>query len=158
MRLRAIVVSAIAGLIMAALTVVGAPNAAAAYPTTTGFGDRQELVDAGGEIITGYTVTDLRPSNEVVPWPVAGQLWEATVKAEALRGDPQPIVASFNARAANGENYQHLFAAASPGALGPEVIAQGHHNKGKLYFDVVGMEPNSVVYNSGVEDLLIWVS
>ena len=28
---------------------------------------------------------------------------------------------------------------------------------GKLYFDVVGDVPNSVVYNDGVQDLLTWI-
>jgi hypothetical protein len=28
---------------------------------------------------------------------------------------------------------------------------------GKIYFDVVGDAPNSVVYNDGVRDLLAWI-
>ena len=33
----------------------------------------------------------------------------------------------------------------------------GGQSSGKLYFDVVGDVPNSVVYNDGVQDLLVWV-
>ena len=33
----------------------------------------------------------------------------------------------------------------------------GGSTTGKLYFDVVGDTPNSVVYNDGVQDLLVWV-
>ena len=33
----------------------------------------------------------------------------------------------------------------------------GGSSTGKLYFDVVGDVPNSVVYNDGVRDLLAWV-
>ena len=33
----------------------------------------------------------------------------------------------------------------------------GGQTTGKLYFGVVGDVPNSVVYNDGVQDLLVWV-
>ena len=33
----------------------------------------------------------------------------------------------------------------------------GGSTTGKLYFDVVGDVPNSVVYNDGVRDVLAWV-
>ena len=36
--------------------------------------------------------------------------------------------------------------------------APGGTSAGKLYFDVVGDVPNSVVYNDGVQDLLVWVA
>jgi hypothetical protein len=47
----------------------------------------------------------------------------------------------FNARTENGVNYRVI------GGTAP----------GKLYFDVVGEVPNSVVYNDGVRDILAWV-
>jgi uncharacterized protein DUF1942 len=28
----------------------------------------------------------------------------------------------------------------------------------KIYFDVTGQPPNGVVYNEGVEDVLVWTS
>jgi hypothetical protein len=47
----------------------------------------------------------------------------------------------FNARAESGANYRVI----------------GGTVPGKLYFDVVGDVPNSVVYNDGVQDLLTWI-
>ena len=35
--------------------------------------------------------------------------------------------------------------------------AAGGSSSGKIYFDVVGDVPNSVVYNDGVQDLMVWV-
>jgi hypothetical protein len=52
-----------------------------------------------------------------------------------------PIAPAFNARAESGANYRYI-AGGAPG---------------KLYFDVVGDTPNSVVYNDGVQDLMVWV-
>jgi hypothetical protein len=53
-----------------------------------------------------------------------------------------PITSLFNARAESGQNYRVI-----GGAI-----------PGKVYFDVVGDTPNSVVYNDGVQDLMVWVS
>lgn len=36
-------------------------------------------------------------------------------------------------------------------------LMQGQRNSGKLYFDVTGEVPNSVAYNDGTKDLLLWV-
>ena len=36
-------------------------------------------------------------------------------------------------------------------------LAEGQKSSGRIYFDVTGETPNSVVYNNGGEDLLIWV-
>jgi hypothetical protein len=51
------------------------------------------------------------------------------------------MVTMFNARAQSGANYRFI----------------GGGAPGKLYFDVVGDVPNSVVYNDGVQDLLTWI-
>ncbi len=69
-----------------------------------------------------------------------GRLYEATVTND---GGVPPIAALFNARAASGQNYR---------------IVGGEIPPGKIYFDVVGDTPNSVVYNDGVQDLMVWVS
>jgi hypothetical protein len=45
---------------------------------------------------------------------------------------------------------------ATPQGVNPAALGQGQRSTGKLYFDVVGAAPNSVVYNNGVQDLLIW--
>jgi hypothetical protein len=102
------------------------------------FGQPETLLDpvTGFPTIT-YTVEGLNPSSDAVPHN--GQLYEAVVNAEA-RGSA-PLVPMFNARAESGANYR--------------VIGGGV--PGKLYFDVVGDAPNSVVYNDGVQDLLTWI-
>ncbi len=104
--------------------------------------------------LTGYTVTGLMPSSDPVPYPVAGRLYEATVKADALVGDVTPAVPFFNARAENGDNYRVLVPVSS---LSGAPIGQGGSTTGKIYFDVVGATPNSVVFNNGAEDILGWV-
>jgi hypothetical protein len=83
-----------------------------------------------------YTVHGLNPSSDAVFHN--GQLYEANVTFEG----GIPIAPMFNARAESGANYR--------------VIGGGL--PGKLYFDVVGDIPNSVVYNDGGQDLLGWVS
>jgi Domain of unknown function (DUF1942) len=78
----------------------------------------------------------------------------ATATVVALRGIVTAVIANFNARAANGQNYQ-VFAAATPRVINPSTLAQDGRSTGKLCFDVVGAPPNSVVYNAGGQDLLI---
>ena len=101
------------------------------------FGQPESINDlaTGGPLIT-YTVHGLKPSSDAVFHN--GRLYEATVTNDG----GIPIAALFNARAESGANYR--------------VIGGGI--PGKLYFDVVGDTPNSVVYNDGVQDLLVWVS
>lgn len=84
-----------------------------------------------------YTVMGLNPSSD--PVPHNGQLYEAMVTVDTPGA--VPMVSMFNARAENGANYRVI----------------GGTVPGKLYFDVVGAVPNSVVYNDGVRDLLAWV-
>ena len=47
--------------------------------------------------------------------------------------------------------------AATPGTSQPRRSRESATTEGKLYFDVVGDAPNSVVYNNGAEDLLAWI-
>ena len=56
-----------------------------------------------------------------------------------------PIAALFNARAESGQNYRIDWSA-------PRIPWV---KTGTLYFDVVGDTPNSVVYNDGVQDLMV---
>jgi hypothetical protein len=81
-----------------------------------------------------YTVQGLSPSSDAVFHN--GQLYEANVTNDG----GVPIAALFNARAESGQNYRII----------------GGGIPGKIYFDVVGDTPNSVVYNDGVQDLLVW--
>jgi len=117
---------------------VGAVVPASAADNIKPFGQPETLLDpATGFPSITYTVTGLNPSSD--PVPHNGQLYEAVVNVEA-RG-AVPMVSMFNARAESGANYR--------------VIGGGV--PGKLYFDVVGDVPNSVVYNDGVRDLLTWI-
>ena len=101
------------------------------------YGQPESINDwgSGAPLIT-YTVQPLRVSSDAVPHN--GRLYEAMVTNEG----GIPIVPMFNARAESGQNYRVI----------------GGNIPGKLYFDVVGDTPNSVVYNDGVQDLLVWVS
>jgi hypothetical protein len=100
------------------------------------FGQPESINDVYGNPMITYTVQGLRPSSD--PVFHNGQLYEALVTNDG----GVPIAPMFNARAESGANYR--------------VIGGGI--PGKLYFDVVGDVPNSVVYNDGGQDLLAWVS
>nr|WP_269435187.1 DUF1942 domain-containing protein [Mycobacterium gordonae] len=45
-----------------------------------------------------------------------------------------------------------------PNGLNPAPIPQGSESTGMLYSDVTGAAPNAVVYNDGLQDILIWTS
>ena len=113
------------------------------------FGQRETLNDYGnGGPLIGYTVTGLQASSDAVPHN--GQLYEATVTVDAPAGWATPVVPMFNARAESGANYRVIGGGVAP-------APPGGSTTGKLYFDVVGDQPNSVVYNDGTQDLLVWV-
>ena len=115
------------------------------------FGSQERLNDWGtGAPMIGYTVRDLSPSFD--PVPHNGQLYEATVTVDAFGSWATPMIPMFNARAESSAMYRVLADAGVGGAVPP-----GGSTTGKLYFDVVGDVPNSVVYNDGVRDLLAWV-
>jgi hypothetical protein len=100
------------------------------------YGQPESLNDAAGNPMITYTVQGLHKSSDAVPH--SGRLYEAMVTNEG----GVPIAALFNARAESGELYRII----------------GGGIPGKIYFDVTGDTPNSVVYNDGVQDLLVWVS
>ncbi len=138
-----------------AVGLLSAPAAAADLETTT-FGDHAELVDNG--VVQAWVVSDLRRSSDVIDYPVHGTLWEATATDVAVVGTVTPVVSNFNARAADGATYRVLFGAATPLGVNPATLAQGQHTTGKLYFDVIGTAPESVVYNSMGTDRAVWVA
>ena len=76
------------------------------------------------------------------------------MKTDALVGIVTPSPNLFNARAENGDNYRSL---ANVASLGSGPVGQGGSTTGKVYFDVVGSNPNSVVFNNGFEDILGWI-
>jgi hypothetical protein len=115
------------------------------------FGQQMRLNNWGtGGPMIGYTVHGLSASSD--PVPHNGQLYEAPVTVNAFGTWATPMISMFNARAEHGASYPAI-ANAGPGAAVPP----GGRSDGKLYFDVVGDVPNSVVYNDGVRDLLAWV-
>ena len=154
MRTTIIASAAVAPLSLAAITI--AATAVAASPTTGSFGMREQLYDGGGAVITGWTVTDLKPSSDVIPYLAAGKLYEATATVEADQGSITPIVSNFNAQASDGTTYRVLAGVATPQGVNPSSLPQGAKSTGKIYFDVTGASPSSVVYNDGAQDLLIW--
>ncbi len=100
------------------------------------FGQPETLIGPNGAPQITYTVHGLNPSS--APVPHNGQLYEANVTVE---GPGIPNMLFFNARAEDGANYRVI----------------GGSAPGTLFFDVVGPVPNSVVYNDGVQDLLVWI-
>jgi hypothetical protein len=137
----------------AVLFSVGAVPPASATSNIKEFGVEETLKNVNGPLI-GYTVTGLMPSADPVPYPVAGRLWEATVRANAIVGTVMPSPNLFNARAEDGANYRSL---ANVASLSGGPIGQGGSTTGKVYFDVIGSIPNSVVFNNGFEDILGWI-
>jgi hypothetical protein len=90
-----------------------------------------------------------------MPYTINGRLYEATVTVDALGGGAAALIPLFNARAESRQNYRVI--ADAPGGLSGAAVPPGGSSNGKLYFDVVGDEPNSVVYKDGIHDLLVWV-
>ena len=133
-------VNKLAGAVAAAAIVLsfGAVTAAPAGAANNikEYGQPESLNDAYGNPMITYTVQGLKKSSDAVPHN--GRLYEAMVTSEG----GIPIAALFNARAESGQLYRII----------------GGGIPGKIYFDVVGDTPNSVVYNDGVQDLLVWVS
>jgi hypothetical protein len=152
-------VQRIAAIAATGATIVAVCTAApaAAVDNLKGFGVQEtlksfyNLSDFSSEI--GYTVRTLRPSRDPVPFPVAGRLYEADASATAVVGTVFPQPGNFRARTGNGVDYRAL----PVSTLGAAPLGQGGSNSGKLYFDVVGPNPDSVIYNNGFEDQLGWV-
>jgi len=142
---------------IAAAGVFTAATAVAAPPTSQGFGTSEQLVD--GPLITAYTVSNLQPSNAMIPgYTPQGHLYQAHITAQANSGTVTPLVSDFNARAANGQQYREIDTAPLPNGLNPAPITQGNQANGTLYFDVTGATPTQVVYNNGVQDVLLWTN
>jgi Domain of unknown function (DUF1942) len=137
-----------------AVGLISAPISSAEDVTTTTVGSQAKLVD--GNVIQGWTISDLRPSSDEIPYPVAGTLWEATATDEAIQGSATPIVSNLNARARSGQTYRVLFGVATPQGVNPATLPQGQETTGKVYFDVTGDAPDAVVYSAGGQDLLAW--
>jgi Domain of unknown function (DUF1942) len=130
---------------------------ASAAPTVQGFGTSESLVD--GPMITTYTVSNLVRSNVAIPgYTPKGTIYQADITARSDGGTVTPMVRDFMARGPNGQNYKLIDKVEVPNGLNPAPIPQGSESTGTLYFDVTGAPPNGVVYNDGLQDILIWTS
>lgn len=134
---------------------IGAPMAAAEDSVVHTLGGSAELVN--GNVVQAWTIKDLKPSSDVIPYSAAGKLWEATATDTAMQGSVIPIVSNLNARARSGQTYRVLFGVATPQGVNPSTLSQGQQVTGKVYFDVTGDAPDSVVYSAGGPDLAVWV-
>jgi hypothetical protein len=143
--------------VAAGITAAGIVGAPTANATTAQFGMWQRIRDANGAVITAWNVHDLkRSADPVFGYPLAGDLWEATVGVTAIRGTSTPLIPNLNARNDNGQNYQVLWQVATPGGLSGATLSKGDASKGKVYFDVTGAAPTRVAYNNGLEDVMVW--
>jgi Domain of unknown function (DUF1942) len=142
---------------IATASVLAAAAASAAPPNIQGFGTSEPLID--GPLVTNYTVSNLQPSNVAIPgYTPKGTLYQADVTARSDGGLVTPMVNDFIARGPNGQNYRVIDKVGAPGSLNPAPIPQGSESTGTLYFDVTGAPPNGVVYNDGMQDILMWTS
>lgn len=151
--LRAALVTAL----VAALTALGAPTAVADDDATiyTPLGSQAELVTGGA--VQGWTISDLKPAADAIPHPVAGTLWEATAGVVAIQGTVTPVVADLYARTRSGWTYRVLLGAATAEGINPATLTQGQTTTGKIYFDITGEGPDSVVYHADGRDVAVWV-
>lgn len=149
---------AIAAAGIAAVTAFGAATASAApEPNIQGFGASEQLID--GPMVTTYTVSNLQASSLAIPgYTPKGTLYQADVTARSDGGVVTPMVKNFSARGPNGQTYKMIDKASVPNGLNPAPIPQGSESRGTLFFDVTGAPPNGVVYNDGLQDILIWTS
>jgi hypothetical protein len=148
-------IKSLAGAVAASAVVfsVGAVAPASAADNQV-FGIQQTVTDPnGGEL--AYTVTKLLPSGDAVPYPISGQLYEVTVRANAINGVTAPVIPSFSAQSESGQNYPALAGAWTPQGLSGAILLPGGSSTGKIYFDAVGDSPTSVVYN-GPGGMLGW--
>jgi hypothetical protein len=142
---------------IAAVSVFAAASASAAPPNIQGFGTSESLID--GPLVTAYTVSNLQPSSMAIPgYTPKGTLYQADIVARSDGGLVTPQVRDFSARGPNGQNYKLIDKVEVPNGLNPAPIAQGSESRGTLYFDVTGAPPNGVVYNDGLQDILMWTS
>ena len=156
MKTTTIIKTAIGAAGVAAISLTTAGSASAA-PNIQGFGTSEPLID--GPMITNYTVSNLQPSSITIPgFTPKGKLYQADVVVRSDGGVVTPLVRDFSARGPNGQTYKLIDNVEVPNGLNPAPIPQGSEAKGTLYFDATGAPPNGVVYNDGMQDVLMWTS
>lgn len=127
-----------------------APAALADDATQATLGGQADV--GGGQM---WTVTQLQPSRDSIPFQTAGTLWEATATAAPVNGGV-PVVPGFAARG-GADNYPVLWPVPTALGVNPSALPAGGTVTGKLYFDVVGTAPTTVAYNSNGHDTAVWV-
>ncbi len=118
---------------------VTAPPASAADNIKV-FGEQERLNRPDGFPYIGYVVDDFGPSSD--PVPHNGKLFAANLWIDGFGTNTNPMIERFGARTKKGIFYPAI---------------RGASNMNRLYFDVTGPEPNSVVWNDGVRDILAWI-
>ena len=156
MKTTTIIKTAIGAAGVAAISLTTAGSASAA-PNIQGFGTSEPLID--GPMITNYTVSNLEPSTITIPgFTPKGTLYQADIVVRSDGGVVTPQVRDFSARGPNGQTYKLVDKVEVPNGLNPAPITQGSESKGTLYFDATGAPPNGIVYNDGLQDILMWTS
>lgn len=136
----------------AAASAWGTP-AADADSTQTDLGSPAQL--GSGSDAQRWTVANLRPSSDPIPYQPTGTVWEATATGQFVGGGI-PVVPGFSARA-GADYYPVVWGVASPEGINPGSLPPGGSTTGKLYFDVTGAVPSSVVYTADGQDLAVWL-
>lgn len=136
---------------------ISAPMATAdsGETVTTTLGQPAEI--ANGAVKQAWTITALKPSSDVIPHAVQGTLWEAAAADTALQGDVTPIVPNLSARSADGTTYRVLWTVATPQGVNPATLTAGQTTAGKIFFDVTGPSPDSVLYSDGAREVALWL-
>ena len=143
---------------LAATGFVNAATAAAdadAAPATHPLGTQGQIVN--GSVIQGWTISNLKPSTDTIPYQPRGALWEATATDEAIQGGVVPVIANIGARAADGQTYMALFGVPTAQGVNPSGLSQGQKTSGKVYFDVTGQAPDSAIYQDSGKTVAVWV-
>lgn len=128
-----------------------APTASA---DTVELGDRADVDIVDIEIEQHWTVSDLKPSADAIPYQPTGALWEASVTAELDHGGV-PVVSGFSARSGD-QSYPVLWSVPSPLGIPPNALPPGGTAAGKIYFDVTGDAPTGVAYSVDGIEPVVW--
>ena len=147
-------VIATAGTVAAA--ALGFVTGATAVADTSSLALGSQATLTNGDVVQGWTVNDLKPSTDTIPYQPHGTLWEATATDQAIHGSVVPIVSNLNARTATGQSYLSLFGVATAQGINPDTLHEGQKTTGKVYFDVTGDKPNGVAYTTGGQDIALW--
>lgn len=146
--------TAVASGILAASLIGGCALAPLAHAETVDMGDTTDIDIVDIEIEQHWTVSDLKPSMDVLPYSPTGKLWEATVTA-TLDAGGVPIISGFSAHS-DDSHYPALWNVPSPLGIPPNPLAPGGSATGKIYFDATGDPPNSVAYTVNGGDVIVW--